>query len=133
MGKTKIAFICIHNSCRSQMAEGFARALCDDTVQIYSAGSQDYPQVKPLAVQVMAERDIDISVQYPKLFADIPTDIDYVISMGCGVTCPTILGAKHRDWGLDDPSGAGIDTFRVTRDKIEILVRELLDSLGALG
>ncbi len=68
----KVAFICIHNSCRSQMAEGWANHLANDTIEICSAGSEDYPEVKPLAVEVMVEAGVDVSEQYPKLISDIP-------------------------------------------------------------
>jgi len=129
MNKKKVAFICVHNSCRSQMAEGFAKHLADDVIEAYSAGSERYPQVKPLAVEVMKEAGIDVSGQYPKLISEIPQDLDYVITMGCGVQCPIIKGAHKEDWGLDDPSGKGIEEFRKTRDLIEIKVKELAERI----
>ncbi len=76
----KVAFICVHNSCRSQMAEGWAKALCHQTFKAYSAGTEMYPEVKPLAVAVMEEVDVNMSEQYPKLLEDIPEDIDIVIT-----------------------------------------------------
>ncbi len=129
MSKKKVAFICVHNSCRSQMAEGMARFLAGDVIEAYSAGSERYPEVKPLAVEVMKEAGIDVSGQYPKLISEIPQDLDYVITMGCGVQCPIIKGAHKEDWGLDDPSGKGIEEFRKTRDLIEIKVKELAERI----
>lgn len=129
MIKKKVAFICIHNSCRSQMAEGYGHHFGSEVFESYSAGSEKYPEVKPLAVEVMAEAGVDVSKQYPKLIADIPQDLDYVITMGCGATCPMIAGAHREDWGLDDPSGKGIEEFRKTRDLIEQKVKELVERI----
>jgi len=111
------------------MAEGFARHLGVDIMDAYSAGSEKYPEVKPLAVEVMKEYGIDLSKQYPKLISEIPQDLDYVITMGCGVQCPIIKGAHKEDWGLDDPSGKSIEEFRKTRDLIEIKVKELAERI----
>ncbi len=121
----KVAFICVHNSCRSQMAEGWAKALCHQTFKAYSAGTEMYPEVKPLAVAVMEEVDVNMSEQYPKLLEDIPEDIDIVITMGCNVACPSIPCRHREDWGLDDPSGGPVENFRVTRDFIKEKVLQL--------
>ena len=72
----KIAFVCIHNSCRSQMAEGWAKHLSNGRFEVYSAGTEDYPEVKPLARQVMEEAGVDMSANYPKLLSDIPTSLE---------------------------------------------------------
>lgn len=130
MNKKKVAFICVHNSCRSQMAEGFGHHLGSAVFESYSAGSEEYPEIKPLAVEVMAEVGVDVGKQYPKLIADIPQDLDYVITMGCGATCPIIAGAHREDWGLDDPSGKEIEDFRKTRDLIEEKVKELVERIA---
>ena len=124
--KTKVAFICIHNSCRSQMAEGFAKELGKDILQSYSAGTEKYPEVKPLAVEVMEEIGISMSDHTPKLLIDLPKEIDAVITMGCGVDCPLIPARYREDWGLDDPSGGTIEDFRETRNLIEDKVKELI-------
>ena len=129
MNKKKVAFICVHNSCRSQMAEGFGHFLGKDIFESYSAGSEEYPEIKPKAVDVMMEIGIDISNQYTKLISEIPNDLDYVITMGCGVKCPIIPGAHKEDWGLDDPSGKGIEEFRKTRNLIEKKVKELAEKI----
>lgn len=122
----KVAFVCIHNSCRSQMAEGWAKELGEGIIEPYSAGTESYPEVKPKAVTVMAEAGVDISQQYPKLLSDIPADVDVLITMGCGVTCPYVPCTQREDWGLDDPSGGSLDDFRATRDQIEAKVRKLI-------
>lgn len=127
--KTKVAFICIHNSCRSQMAEGLARHLGSDVIESYSAGTEGYPVVKPLAVKVMEERGIFMDEQYPKLLTDIPDEMDILITMGCGVECPYVPARHREDWGLEDPSGGTIEDFRNTRDLIEEKVLELMKQI----
>ncbi|NLY45792.1 MAG: arsenate reductase ArsC [Tissierella sp.] len=124
--KKKVAFICVHNSCRSQMAEGWAKKLGSDVLEVYSAGTEEYPEVKPLAVQVMEEVGVDMSEHYPKLLKDIPGEIDILITMGCNVVCPFISNSHSRDWGLDDPSGGPIDGYRETRDLIKEKVEDLI-------
>lgn len=123
----KVAFICVHNSCRSQMAEGWMKELGRDIFQAYSAGTEEYPEVKPLAVEVMKESGVDISSQYPKLLKDIPAEVDYLISMGCNVVCPYIPNAIMEDWEIEDPSGGPIEDFRETRDIIKEKVIDLIN------
>lgn len=125
--KKKVAFICVHNSCRSQMAEGWAKHLGKDVLDVYSAGTEDYPEVKPLAVKVMEEAGIDMSKHYPKLLSDIPEEVDILITMGCNVVCPFVPNSHSEDWGLDDPSGGPIGDFRETRDIIKKKVEELIE------
>ncbi len=127
--KLKVGFVCIHNSCRSQMAEGWAKHLANDIFDVYSAGTEDYPEVKPLAKQVMEELGIDMSEHTPKLLADIPKQLDILITMGCGVECPFIPTRYRADWGLDDPSGKPIEEFRKTRDLIKQRVVELIEAV----
>lgn len=124
--KYKVAFVCIHNSCRSQMAEGFAKELASDYFDSYSAGTEEYPEVKPLAVEVMEEVGISMDSQYPKLLSEIPQEIDILITMGCAVNCPFVPSKHQEDWGLEDPSGGPIEGFRVTRDLIEEKVKNLI-------
>ena len=124
--KTKVAFICVHNSCRSQIAEGWAKRLGSDVLDVYSAGTEDYPEVKPLAVQVMEEAGVDMSEYRPKLLSDIPAEVDIVITMGCNVDCPYLPCKQREDWGLTDPSGGLIDDYRVTRDIIKGKVEKLI-------
>ncbi|MFP4016259.1 MAG: arsenate reductase ArsC [Halanaerobiales bacterium] len=125
--KYKVAFVCIGNSCRSQMAEGYAKQYGSDVLEVYSAGTNPADEVKPNAVKVMEEVDIDISEQYPKLLEDIPAELDILITMGCGVECPFVPCKMREDWGLDDPVGKSIEVFRETRDTIEEKVKELVE------
>lgn len=122
----KVAFVCIHNSCRSQMAEAWAKKLGSDVLEAYSAGTQNYLEVKPLAVKVMEEARVDMSEHFPKLLDDIPSKIDILITMGCGVECPYVPCNHREDWGLIDPSGGSIDDFRKTRDIIKEKVLDLI-------
>jgi len=122
----KVAFVCVHNSCRSQMAEGFAKTLGKDVFEAYSAGTENYPEVKPLAVEVMEEAGIDMSAHHPKLLSDIPEELDLLITMGCNVSCPWVPNKHSEDWGLDDPSGGPIEDFRVTRELVKTKVLELI-------
>lgn len=125
----KVAFVCVHNSCRSQMAEGFAKYLASDLMESYSAGTEEYPEVKPLAVEVMEEIGIPMDSQYPKLLTEIPQEIDILITMGCAVDCPFVPSKHQEDWGLDDPSGGPIEDFRETRDLIEEKVKDLMNRI----
>lgn len=127
--KTTVAFICVHNSCRSQMAEGWAKKLGSDVLDAYSAGTENYPEVKPLAVEVMEEAGVDMRSHKPKLLSDIPKELDILITMGCNVECPHIPSKHREDWGLDDPSGGTIEDFRKTRDLVEEKVNELIDRI----
>lgn len=131
--KKKVAFICVHNSCRSQMAEGWAKKLGSDVLEVYSAGTESYPEVKPLAVKVMEELGLDMSTHYPKLLKDIPEEVDYLITMGCNVVCPYIPCSHNEDWGLTDPSGGPIEDYRKTRDiikeRVEDLIRRVKDQV----
>nr|WP_105614931.1 arsenate reductase ArsC [Vallitalea okinawensis] len=122
----KVAFVCIHNSCRSQMAEGWAKHLGKEVLEAYSAGTEDYPEVKPKAVQVMEEAGVDMSEHRPKLLSDIPEEIDILVTMGCGVECPFVPCNHREDWGLEDPSGGPIEGFQNTRDIIKNKVEDLI-------
>lgn len=127
--KKKVAFICVHNSCRSQMAEAWAKELGSDEMEVYSAGTEKYHEVKPLAVKVMEEVEINMEDQYPKLLKDIPQEVDYLITMGCNVVCPFIPNEHSEDWGLDDPSGGPIEDYRKTRDVIKHKVENLIKGI----
>ena len=124
--KYKVAFVCVGNSCRSQMAEGFTRKYADDIFEVYSAGTDPAPEIKPNALKAMAETGIDISKQYPKKLEDIPSRLDILITMGCGVECPYLPCDFREDWGLEDPAGKPIEEFRFTRDKVEKKVNNLI-------
>lgn len=124
--KKRVAFVCVHNSCRSQMAEAWAKHLGGDLLEVYSAGTEAYPEVKPGAVQVMEEAGIDMSGHSPKLLTDIPEEVDILITMGCGVVCPYWPNQHQEDWGLEDPSGGPIEGFRTTRELIRVKVEDLI-------
>lgn len=124
--KKKVAFICVHNSCRSQMAEGWAKHLGSDVFEVYSAGTENYPEVKPLALKVMEEVGVDMSSNHPKLLSNIPDEVDYLITMGCNVVCPFIPNSKMEDWGIEDPSGGPIEDYRVARDIIKDKIINLI-------
>ena len=123
----RLLFVCVENSCRSQMAEGFARALGPGLVAAFSAGSRPSGQVDPRAIQLMRERDIDLSIQRSKGLDELPAGRwDYVVTMGCGDACPHLPARHRRDWDLPDPKHLDDDGFRAFRDRIGLLVRDLI-------
>lgn len=124
--KKKVVFVCVHNSCRSQMAEGWTKKLGSDVLEAYSAGTENYPEVKPLAVQVMEEEGVDMGGYRPKLLSDIPEEVDILITMGCNVICPYVPCRYIEDWGLKDPSGGQIEDYRKTRNIIKEKVMDLI-------
>lgn len=124
--KKVIAFVCVHNSCRSIMAEGFMRELGKDYFDVYSAGTQENASPKKLALEVMEDIHIDMSHAKSKLLKDIPPRLDLLITMGCGVECPFIPTEFREDWGLDDPSGLAKEAFEKTRDSIKDKVLKLI-------
>ncbi len=125
MNKPKVAFICVHNSCRSQISEALGKLLAGDVFESYSAGTHVKEQINQDAVRLIKEiYDVDMEkTQRNKLLADIP-EIDIVVTMGCNVDCP-FLPCKHReDWGLDDPTGKSDEEFKKT---IETIHKNILD------
>ena len=117
--KPKVAFICVHNSCRNQIAEALGTYLASDVFESYSAGTETVPQINQDAVRLIKQLyGIDMAqTQYSKLLNELPP-VDIVITMGCNVACP-YLPCKHReDWGLDDPSGSGDAAFIQTIKQI---------------
>ena len=128
--KPKVAFICVHNSCRSQMAEALGKLFAVDVFESYSAGTELRPQINQDAVRLIKEiYDVDMEVtQHSKLLEDIPA-VDIVIKMGCNVVCPFLPGQYIEDWGLDDPSGKSDDEFKIIIEKIEEKVKLLADKI----
>jgi len=124
--KPKVAFICVHNSCRSQIAEALGEYFASDAFESYSAGTETKPQINQDAVRLMKEiYAIDMeATQYSKLLFDIP-EVDVVIKMGCNVVCPYLPADYVEDWGLDDPTGQDDDKFRNIIHIIEQKVKEL--------
>ena len=126
----KVAFICVHNSCRSQIAEALGRKLASDAFESYSAGTETKPQINQDAVRLMKEYyDIDMEeTQYSKTIASIP-DPDIAISMGCEVGCPYIGKAFDDNWSLPDPTGQSDEVFLSVIRSIERKVLELKEIL----
>ncbi|MGS0972531.1 MAG: arsenate reductase ArsC [Candidatus Izemoplasmataceae bacterium] len=127
--KKKVAFVCVHNSCRSIMAEGWAKQLGSEVMDAYSAGTEEYARPKPMAIEVMEDALVDMSHARSKLLDALPEDIDILITMGCGVECPFVPCSHREDWGLDDPSGGPKEGFEETRDLIKDKVVELIDRI----
>jgi arsenate reductase len=123
----KILFVCIENSCRSQMAEAFARLLAADVIEAYSAGSRPSGEVNPTAIQSMRELGYDLTKHRSKALSEILlVKYDYVITMGCGDECPFIPATHHEDWNIPDPKQMPLDEFRRVRD----LIRERVETLA---
>lgn len=125
--KPKVAFICTHNSCRSQMAEAISKLYAADVYDAFSAGTEIKNQINPDAVRVVKERyGVDMSRnQRPKLLEELPA-VDIVITMGCGVACPFLPCKFREDWGLSDPTGKAEDEFVSTAAAIEAKVKNLI-------
>ena len=127
----KVAFICVHNSCRSQIAEALGRHLASDVFESYSAGTERKDHINPDAVRLMKQLyhiDMEAEGQHSKLLSDLPT-VDVVITMGCNVQCPRLPCKWREDWGLEDPSGkpdaAFLQTIRLIEEKILALKARL--------
>lgn len=131
--KIKVAFICVHNSCRSQIAEALGKKLVGDVFVIYSAGTELKDHINPDAVRVMKQmHHIDMEQsQFNKLLADIP-EPDVAIFMGCNVSCPNLKAKYSENWGLDDPSGKDDEAFVYTINTIEQKVLELKSKLAII-
>ena len=121
-----VAFICVHNSCRSQMAEALGRKLASDVFESYSAGTETKPRINRDAVRLMKQvHGVDMEeTQHSKLLSELP-EIDIVVTMGCNVQCPMLPCSHREDWGLDDPSGKPDEAFLETMDRIEEKVLDL--------
>ncbi|GAA6326173.1 arsenate reductase ArsC [Fusobacterium ulcerans] len=131
MTKKKVAFICVHNSCRSQIAEAFGKYYADNIFESYSAGTEVKTQINQDAVRLMKKNyEIDMEkTQKPKLLDDIPK-VDIIITMGCNVECP-FLPCEHReDWGLEDPTGKSDEEFIKVIEIIRKKIIELRDNLN---
>ncbi len=129
-----ILFVCVENAGRSQMAEGFARALARErgvALEVWSAGSRPAGRIHPVAVEVMRECGIDMSTQRSKgLDAVPPRRWDYLVTMGCGDACPLTAAARREDWSLPDPKEQSVEVVRAIRDAIRERVKDLLERIG---
>jgi arsenate reductase len=128
-GLPRVLFLCVHNSARSQMAEGLLRSLAGGRYEAHSAGSVA-TEVRPQAIRAMAEIGIDISGERPKPLTDDVVGLsDVVVTMGCGEVCPYFPGISYRDWVLSDPAGQPIEVVRGIRDHLRILIGNLIAEL----
>ena len=128
----KVAFICVHNSCRSQIAEAFGRHLAADVFESYSAGTERKDHINPDAVRLMKELyhiDMEAEGQHSKLLSDLPP-VDVVVTMGCKVQCPFLPCTWCEDWGLEDPTGQTDEAFIETIHQIEEKILQLKKKLS---
>ena len=122
----KVAFICVHNSCRSQIAQALGRHLAADVFESYSAGTERKDRINPDAVRLMKELyhiDMEAEGQHSKLLSEIPP-VDVVVTMGCNVRCPFLPCSHREDWGLEDPSGKSDEVFLET---IRVIAQKVLE------
>ena len=131
--KPRVAFVCVHNACRSQMAEAIARILAGDVFDSFSAGTETKPAIDPTAVRLVREQyGVDMTeTQYSKTLDALP-EVDVVVTMGCNVQCPSLPCRRREDWGLDDPTGKEDSVYlavmETIRQRVLDLRRELRDS-----
>ncbi|MDU4890177.1 MAG: arsenate reductase ArsC [Clostridium sp.] len=128
--KKKVAFICVHNSCRSQMAEALGKIYGSDVFESYSAGTETKPQINQDAVRVIKDLyGVDMNeTQKSKLLSDIP-EVDVVVKMGCNVVCPHLSAEHIEDWGLEDPTGKSEEEFIKTAKSIEEKIKDLTERI----
>ena len=124
--KPRVAFVCVHNACRSQMAEAIARILAGDVFDSFSAGTETKPAIDPTAVRLVREQyGVDMTeTQYSKTLDALP-EVDVVVTMGCNVQCPSLPCRRREDWGLDDPSGKEDSVYLAVMDTIRQRVLDL--------
>ena len=130
-GTPTVLFLCVHNAGRSQMALGFFEHYAGEAAVGWTGGSEPGASVNPGAIEVMAEKGIDIAGEYPKPWTDeVVRAADVVITMGCGDACPVFPGKRYEEWVLSDPAGWSAEEVRPVRDEIERRVLNLLDELS---
>ena len=130
--KPKVAFICVHNSCRSQIAEALGKHFASGVFDSYSAGTETKAQIDQDAVSLIKKiYNIDMEkTQYPKLITELP-EIDIAVKMGCNVICPFVDSKYEEDWGLDDPTGKSDEEFEKIVAEIEKKVKELANKISS--
>lgn len=128
--KPKVAFVCVHNACRSQIAEALGKALAGDVFESYSAGMETKPRIDPNAVRLMKQHyGIDMEkTQRSKLLSQLPA-VDVVITMGCNVNCPYLPCTRREDWGLEDPTGQDDGAYEAVMEEIRQRILQLRQSL----
>ncbi|HUR99078.1 MAG TPA: arsenate reductase ArsC [Pyrinomonadaceae bacterium] len=123
----RVLFVCVENSCRSQIAEAFARIHGGENVVAYSAGSRPSGSVNPKAIEIMKEIGYNLSTHESKSLDDVPQETyDFVATMGCGDECPFVRAKQREDWQIPDPKNMAPDEFRQVRDEIERRVKAIL-------
>jgi len=129
-GRKKVLFLCVENTCRSQMAESFAKYYAGGRVEALSAGSNPAAVINPVMEEAMAEKKLDMYLRKPGSIDDALSEMkpDTIVTMGCGESCPHVPGADIIDWDIMDPKGQGIDVMRKIRDEIEANVKKLVDA-----
>jgi protein-tyrosine-phosphatase len=128
--RTRVVFVCVENSNRSQMAEAFARMHAAAGLEAFSAGSRPSGRVHPKAVEAMREKGYDLARHSSKSVDELPRiEFDCVVTMGCGDRCPDLRAKRREDWDIPDPRDMGPEAFRGVRDQIEARVRRLLGEL----
>ncbi len=140
--RPSVLFVCVANSCRSQMAEAVAKSLGGGRWDVWSAGSHPSGQLNSTAIQLLQEVGLDLKGHRSKGVEALPKrQWDYLVTMGCGDHCPNVAAAHRLDWEIPDPVGLPVEEARTIRDRITELVRELLsrqpeprlDNGGGLG
>lgn len=130
MSKLKVGFICVHNSCRSQMAEALSKHFASDVFEAYSAGTETKNRINQDAVRLVKARyGIDMELTQSSKLIDTLPPLDIVVTMGCNVECPYLPNRFREDWGLDDPSGKDDTEFNRIIDIIEFKVKELKERI----
>ena len=131
MPMKRVLFVCVENSCRSQIAEAFSKIHGEGVVEAYSAGSHPSGKVNPRAIEFMRELGYDLSSHSSKSLSDIPdVEFDVAVTMGCGDECPFVRAKEREDWGIPDPKELPPEEFRKVRDLIGTKVKELIFRLG---
>ena len=128
-GRKRVLFVCVENSNRSQMAEGFAHIHSGDRVEALSAGSKPSGKINPKAIRFMAELGYDLNTHASKSLDDIDGEFDAVVTMGCGDSCPWVPAKRREDWALPDPRDMDGEAYRNVRDEISRRVQALVGSL----
>lgn len=127
-----VLFVCVENSCRSQLAEAFGKIYGQEIIEVYSAGSRPSGTVNPKAIEAMKEIGYDLTKHTSKSLENIPTsEYEYAITMGCGDECPLIIAKNREDWKIPDPKHMPKDEFNKVRDLIESKVKDLIANISA--
>jgi arsenate reductase len=130
-GVPGVLFVCVHNAGRSQMAAALLERYGQGRVRVRSAGSDPADELNPAVVEAMREVGVDLAAARPKVLTDeLARDVDVVVTMGCGDTCPVYPGKRYLDWELTDPAGKTVEEVRPIRDEIDRRVRGLLAELA---